>query len=121
MAWEPKDPTGRSGQDPFDEVFKKGQELFRRFMPTRGIGMIIVIVLGLLVLSQSFYTVQPAEMGLVKRFGDVVRTEGPGLNFKIPFVETVLTPQVENCIASRLASGLTGVVEHGLSLKKPSC
>jgi len=95
MAWEPKDPTGRSGQDPFDEILKKGQELFRRFMPTRGIGTIIVIVLGLLVLSQSFYTVQPAEVGLVKRFGDVVRTEGPGLNFKIPFVETVLTPQVE--------------------------
>ena len=95
MAWEPKDPTGRSGQDPFDEIFKKAQELFRRFMPTRGIGTIIVIVIAALVLFQAFFIVQPDEQGVVKRFGDVVRLVGPGPHIKIPLFESVVTPKVE--------------------------
>ena len=36
------------------------------------------------------FTVQPEETGIVQRFGNVMRTAGPGLHFKIPFgIETV--------------------------------
>ena len=63
--------------------------------PTRGMKSIILIVAGLLVLSQSVFKVEPDEEGLVKRFGDVVRTVEPGPHLKIPFIETVVTPKVQ--------------------------
>jgi membrane protease subunit HflK len=55
-----------------------------------GIGGIVVLVLAVFLLWSSWFTVQPEETGVVQRFGAVVRTEGPGLHFKIPYgVETV--------------------------------
>lgn len=49
----------------------------------------IPIFLVLILLGTSVYTIGPEEVGVVLRFGKFVRTEGPGLNFKLPFgVET---------------------------------
>lgn len=49
----------------------------------------IVIVVGLILLlwaaMTSFYTVQPEEQAVVKRFGKVVAIKPPGLHFKLPF------------------------------------
>lgn len=95
MAWEPKDPWGRSGDDPLDEALKKAQEQLNRLVPGRGFKSIIWIVLAVLVLWQSVFIVAPDEQGLVKRFGDITRTVGPGPHFKIPLLETVETPKVE--------------------------
>jgi len=63
--------------------------------PTRGIKSIILVVAGILILSQAVFRVEPDEEGLVKRFGDVVRTVEPGPHLKIPFIETVVTPKVQ--------------------------
>lgn len=63
--------------------------------PTRGMKSIILVVAAILVLSQSVFKVDPDEEGLVKRFGDVVRTVEPGPHLKIPFLETVVTPKVQ--------------------------
>jgi modulator of FtsH protease HflK len=42
------------------------------------------------LLWSSWFTVQPEETGVVQRFGQVVRTAGPGLHFKWPFgIDTV--------------------------------
>jgi membrane protease subunit HflK len=50
----------------------------------------VVLVLAVLLLWSSWYTVQAEETAIVQRFGQVVRTVGPGLHFKIPYgVETV--------------------------------
>ena len=96
MAWEPKDPWGQQGgADPLDDVLKKAKEQWQRMKPTRGMKSIILIVAGILVLSQAVFKVEPDEEGLVKRFGDVVRTVGPGPHLKLPFFETVVTPKVE--------------------------
>ncbi len=74
------------------------RELIERFLgplrgrrvPFGGIGGIVVLVLAVVLLYSSWFTVQPEETGVVQRFGQVVRTEGPGLHFKIPYgVETV--------------------------------
>ena len=74
------------------------RELIERFLgplrgrrvPFGGIGGIVVLVLAVVLLWSSWFTVQPEETGVVQRFGKVVRTEGPGLHFKIPYgVETV--------------------------------
>ena len=46
-------------------------------------------VIGLFVLFfgilGSFYTVEPNEVGVVRRFGKYIATTPPGLHFKIPF------------------------------------
>ena len=57
-------------------------------------GVIIVVVIILLVVVSGFYTVAPEEVGVIKRFGKAVRITQPGPHLKIPFVETVLKPQV---------------------------
>ncbi|MCA9471262.1 MAG: FtsH protease activity modulator HflK [Nitrospirales bacterium] len=96
MTWEPKDPWGRSGDDPLDEALKKAQDQFKRIVPTGGgFTSIALIVVAILALAQSFFIVAPDEEGLVKRFGNVVRTVEPGPHLKIPFIETVVTPKVE--------------------------
>ena len=52
---------------------------------------VVVVLLGLGALT-SFYTVQPEEEAVVKRFGRVVDTRGPGLHFKLPFGIESATP-----------------------------
>jgi modulator of FtsH protease HflK len=48
------------------------------------------VLLLVILLWSSWFTVQPEETGVVQRFGAVVRTVGPGLHFKLPGgVETV--------------------------------
>ena len=50
----------------------------------------VIVVLALIVISQSLFVVQETEQVVVTRFGDVrsVHTS-PGLNIKAPFVDTV--------------------------------
>ncbi|PKP90656.1 MAG: hypothetical protein CVT76_09820, partial [Alphaproteobacteria bacterium HGW-Alphaproteobacteria-15] len=48
----------------------------------------VLLVVGLLVLwgaFSAFYTVQPEQRAVVKRFGAVVAITDPGLHFKLPF------------------------------------
>src|SRR5690554_1442505 len=56
---------------------------------------IIVGVIVLIVGLSSFFQVQPEELGVITRFGEFIRTVEPGLNAKIPFVETVYKVPVE--------------------------
>ena len=50
----------------------------------------VVVILVLIVLSQSLYVVQETEQVVVTRFGDVRRTlTEPGLYVKAPFVDSV--------------------------------
>lgn len=68
-------------------------DLTKHFPRPRGVGLGLLIPLVLLLLwgaFTSFYTVQPEEQAVVKRFGAVVNITDPGLHFKIPFgVDTV--------------------------------
>jgi len=49
----------------------------------------ICIVLFLLILFLSFVTVQQGTIGVVTVFGKYRRIMGPGLNMKLPFIETI--------------------------------
>ncbi len=50
--------------------------------------IIAVVVLGLVVLYASAFTVQETEQVVVVQFGKVVRKiEAPGLHFKLPFIQ----------------------------------
>ena len=55
----------------------------------------LAVLVGLAILLGSFYQVQPEEEGLVLRFGRLARTTAPGLNLKLPFLETVIKVPVQ--------------------------
>lgn len=51
--------------------------------------MVIAAFIALLAFFGSFFTVQTAEAAVVTRFGQFLRCAGPGLNFKLPFIEAI--------------------------------
>lgn len=93
MAWDPKDPWGQKS-DPIDEVLRQAQAHLRQLNLFRGLRPILLVVLAIILVWQGAFIVAPDEEGVVKRFGDVVRTVGPGPHLKVPFIESVLQPKV---------------------------
>jgi membrane protease subunit HflK len=56
------------------------------------------ILLGILLFAivwSGFFQVEPEEAGVITRFGQFTRLVEPGLNFKIPFLESVSKVAVE--------------------------
>lgn len=51
--------------------------------------LIVIVVLLLIAFFSSYFTVEQQTSALVERFGKFRRVAGPGLNFKIPFIERV--------------------------------
>lgn len=70
-------------------------------MPARFKGMsrnlryIIIGAFLLVLMFSSFFTIDPEEVGIVTRFGEFTRSAPPGLNYKIPFVESVRHVPIE--------------------------
>jgi membrane protease subunit HflK len=63
-----------------------------------GAGKIALVIAALILLRgvfACFYTIEPGEQGIVLRFGKYNRTAGPGLNFKIPYMEEMFRVDVE--------------------------
>src|ERR1700728_276627 len=62
-------------------------------MNMEGFFMLLLVVVAFFVLSiflGSFFTVQTAQVAIVQRLGKFARVAGPGLNWKTPFLETVV-------------------------------
>jgi len=121
MAWnEPggdkKDPWSGKGGDQgppdLDEVVKKMQDrlggLFGGKNGSGGSspqsprgpgfkGIAVIVLIGLVVLAgfKSWYTIGPAERGVILRFGAYHEITQPGLNFLIPFVDDVIKVNVD--------------------------
>ena len=55
----------------------------------RSLSLVIAGLVVLVGLFTSFYSVGPDEVGVIRRFGRYVRSTGPGLHLKIPFIEVV--------------------------------
>lgn len=94
MVWDPKDPWGKK-QDPIDDLLRQAKERLGLGLPFKGVGPILLAVLAVFLVWQGTYIVAPDEEGVVKRFGAVVRSEGPGPHLKIPLIESVERPKVE--------------------------
>ena len=74
----------------------EGTEIPQQFKILLGnLKLIIFGIVAAIMLFLSFYTVEPEEVGVVQRFGEYVRTAEPGLNFKIPLMETARIVPVE--------------------------
>ncbi len=97
MAWEPKDPWGKKN-DPLDDVLRQAQDQFKSMVPLKGGKTLFLVLAVVLMVWQGTFIVAPDEEGVVKRFGDVVRTVGPGPHLKIPFLESVLQPKVKKLL-----------------------
>src|SRR6185295_3761108 len=95
MVWDPKDPWSRK-PDPIEDALREAKQHLSQFrLPLRGARSLLLAVGALVLIWQGTFIVAPDEEGVVKRFGDVVRSAGPGPHLKIPFIETVLHPKVE--------------------------
>jgi regulator of protease activity HflC (stomatin/prohibitin superfamily) len=63
------------------------------YMDPSTIFMVLLVIVVMLVLSivlGSFFTVETAQVAIVQRLGKFARVAGPGLNWKTPFLETVV-------------------------------
>ena len=75
-------------------------EIFDKFSGSSGKAVIggLVAIAAVWAVITCFYTVQPEQRAVVKRFGDVIGITDPGLHFKIPFgidqVQRVATERV---------------------------
>jgi len=82
-------PRGRQPSSELEEVLAQVRQYWQGFRagPIIGLGVLIV---ALIFLWSSWFTVQPEETGVVQRFGKIVRTAAPGLHFKWPYgIDTV--------------------------------
>jgi regulator of protease activity HflC (stomatin/prohibitin superfamily) len=52
--------------------------------------LLVVVVAGLSVAFGSFFTVETGHVAIVQRLGKLACVAGPGLNWKTPFIETVV-------------------------------
>ncbi len=68
-------------------------KLFRK--AAKNIKLILLAVVLLIVFFGAFFQIEPEELGVITRFGKYTRTVEPGLNFKIPFMETLYKIPVE--------------------------
>src|ERR1700674_672320 len=51
---------------------------------------VVVAVFALSIALGSFFTVETAQVAIVQRLGKFARVAGPGLNWKTPYLETVV-------------------------------
>jgi modulator of FtsH protease HflK len=114
------------GQQPPDleELLRRSQEKVKKFFPGGGGGggltnnrrawVIIPLAVAVIWLASGFYRVEPAEQGVVLRFGAWDRTTQPGLNWHFPTpIESVLTPEVTR--VNRVEVGFRSTTEGGSS------
>lgn len=63
-----------------------------------GLAGVVALILLLVTALSSFYTIAPEELGILLRLGRYRGTEhdaGPGLHFKLPFIDTVMKLPVQ--------------------------
>ena len=92
MQWDSGNRGGwdRGGPPDLMDLVSKAKKRFGgtgKGGPGKGflLAGVVVIILLLIFLFIGLYTIGPEEMGVVQRFGTYVRTEPPGLHFRIPF------------------------------------
>src|SRR5579859_942499 len=100
--------SGGNGQGPWkkgpqppdiEDMLRRGQDRIRKLLsgasgPRRGILLAGAVLIGLWA-ATGIYKVNPEEIGVVLRFGKVVRFTQPGLNYHLPApIEAVVTPAV---------------------------
>ena len=94
-------PKGGPQTPDIEEMLRRSQEKFKKFLPGGGKGgrrlALLVGAVILIWLATGFYRVQPGEEGVELLFGAFVKRTTPGLNYWFPGpIGEVFTPNVEN-------------------------
>ena len=113
--------TGRPQPPDIEEMLRRSQDKFKKFIPgSGGGGKIALLLLALAVLvwlATGLYRVQPGEEGVELLFGKFVQRTTPGLNYWFPApIGQVFTPNVENTNVTTI-----GFREFGASDTKLYC
>jgi modulator of FtsH protease HflK len=139
MPWNNQTSGGRKGggrpQYPdLEELLKRSQEKFKQVLPggsgvPNSLVFLLVVVLAAIAAFYAFtFRVNPDELGVVMRFGKVIRQEPPGLHFRMPYpIDEVRLPKVTRqnivevgiraSVATRgVAGGVTYVPKESLML-----
>lgn len=77
----------------FDFDGDRAKESFQKII--KNIRIIVVVVVVLVAIISTFFQVGAEEVGVITRLGKYNRTLESGLNFKIPFIESVYKVPVE--------------------------
>lgn len=77
-------------ENEIDDLIRKGQDQFKKMLPTGGDGgknviLIVITAVLLLWLATGFYRVSEGEQAAVVRFGKLERIAGPGLRYRLPY------------------------------------
>ena len=107
MNWErppERRAPGRGGPPmDFEDVLRRLSEHFKMSPRSclRWIFTIVGLALLVLVVLNSYYTVQPQQTAVIQRFGKFIGTAGSGLHFKIPFGIDTVTKVVTGRVLQR--------------------
>src|ERR1700728_4543682 len=91
-------PTGGPRPPDLEDLLRRAQDRLQQFLPGGyfsglGISLLLLAVVAIWGLT-GFFRVQSEELGVVLRFGQHVRTVGPGLSYHLPYpIETVQLPK----------------------------
>jgi len=118
MDWEEWQKSRQKNKGPVGNNLPKVGDAFKNLkLPGSG-RMLVILPLALVALwaASGFFTVDPAERGLIKRFGKYNREVGPGLNYHAPYpIESVI--KVNTARTNRLEiGGNTGSNEETMML-----
>ncbi len=80
----------RTPEDLFKEGSKKMSEASQQY--GKYVPIAVVVFIAILALKSLVYSIGPDEEGVIQRFGQYVRTAGPGLHVKLPFGIEKATP-----------------------------
>lgn len=82
---------------------------------------IAAVIVAIVLLFQSVYTLDEKEQGVVLRLGEYIKTENPGLRFKIPLIDTVIpvtTTTIRSAeVRERMLTQDENIVEVELNLQ----
>ncbi len=98
MPWNDDNRRGwQEGPPDLGEVIKKAKESMGLGKGGKSLWPIVgVIILAIILVYTTVYTIQPGHRGVILRFGRYAGIVMPGLHFKIPFgVETVYKVHTE--------------------------
>jgi len=88
---------------------------------TRQLVRFAVAALVLFTLLSGFYTIQPGEQGVVRRFGQVIAAVEPGLHYRLPLVDQVDRVALDQVRQTQTGTALmltgdTNLIEVNLSV-----
>lgn len=81
----------------------------RYLLPVLGIAVVGIGVFG------SYFTVDAGDKGIIRRFGETIRTVDPGLGFKFPIVDDLITISIREQKLQYGGFDHQGDLTHGFS------